>query len=205
MRMIALFAFLLLFLGCLGEETADNATNLTKENLTNVSVKENKTQWKTFNTTSFSFHYPSNMVVDKSTGIFTGKHELNGQTGEILVVVYFNTSAVYGENQDLVYQKNPSKAASDLLQQDERNDTAAILSRAYEVGEASTYAISRDAHVAEAPFKIRFTSNGTSFTGYALDLYSPERSLHTKVRVIAKDPQVAKNIRDRFVFSFRLE
>jgi len=89
--------------------------------------------------------------------------------------------------------------------EDQEDDPAQLLSDAYEIGNLSTFAIVRDAYVAEVPFKIRFSDTGPTYTGYALDLYAPERSLHVKFRVIALNPQIAEDLRDRFLLSFRLE
>jgi hypothetical protein len=101
---------------------------------------------------------------------------------------------------------NPTKAASDFLAADKRTDPAgSFLSSAYETGEITTFSVARDGHVAEAEFKIRFGGSNKSYTGYAMDIYVPERSLLAKVRIIGLDADKATAIRDNFLLSFRME
>lgn len=211
MRITVVFVLSLLVLGCVGLDERENVTNVTDnvslDNITNIT-QENVSepeQWNRYSRQSFSFEYPVNMAVQESSGIFTGTHDLDGQTSEILVVVYLNTSAVYGVNKDSIFKDNPTKAASDFLLEDKEGDPAQLLSDAYEVGEISTYSISRDAYVAEVPFEIRFSDTGPSYTGHALNLYVPERSLHVRFRVVGLNSEVAEEIKERFLLSFRLE
>jgi hypothetical protein len=158
----------------------------------------------------FNFEYPINMAIQESRsgygGIFTGTHEIGGKTGEILIVSFINTTQVYGANKEALLQDNPTKSASDFLVQDKRSDPAGgLLQEAYQVGNISTYGLARDAYVAEAPFKIRFSGSNVSYSGYALSIYIPERSIHAKVRIVALDPDLASGIRDNLLLSFRIE
>ncbi len=203
MRILAIFVLSLLVLGCLSPEERANVTDVT-DNVTQAN-QTMPAQWKRYNTTYLSFEHPANMEVQEASGIFTGTHDLDGQTAEILVVVYLDTYAAYGANKDRIFRQNPTKAASDFLIEDQEEDPAQLLSEAYERGNISTFAISRGAFVAEVPFRIRFSSTGPRYTGHALSLYVPERSLHVKFRVIALDPEIAEDIRDRFLLSFMLE
>lgn len=216
MRYLMVLAVLLLAAGCigLGERTvpADNmsGTEPPEENDTGIPEPalpiENRYQ-----ANGFSFTYPDGMDVEESrgsaSGIFSGSKELvSGQTGEIFIVTYMDTEAVYGLNQDDIFKDDPTKAASDFLQADMEEDQAGgLLSSAYQVGEQSTFAIARDGAVAEVTFKIRFGDSNKSYSGYAMDIYIPERSLHVKMRALALDPQQAESIRDGFLLSFRLE
>jgi hypothetical protein len=158
----------------------------------------------------FNFEYPINMATQESRsaygGIFTGTHEIGGKTGEILIVSYINTTQVYGANKEGLLQDNPTKAASDFLVQDKKNDPAGgLLQQAYQIGNISTYGLARDAYVAEAPFKIRFGGSNVTYSGYALSIYIPERSIHAKVRIVALNPDLASGMRDNFLLSFRIE
>lgn len=158
----------------------------------------------------FSFEYPINMTIQESRssygGIFTGTHEFDGQTGEIVIVSYVNVTSVYGVNKEAILKAQPTKAASDFLIADKRSDPAgSLLSGAYEVGEIATFGVARDGHAAESPFKIRFGGSNKTYAGYALDIYVPERSLLAKVRIVALDSAKAKAIRDNFLLSFRIE
>lgn len=223
MRFALLLIPLLLF-GCISfGERMINDTNQTAENGSVAVLPENATDNQTANQSepiqktaerfyfsAFSFEHPANMSVQKSTGssggIFTGTHELDGQTGEILVVSYIDTEAVFGANKNEIFRDNPSKAASDFLLEDKKSDSAgSLLSGAYEVGGIKTFTVARDGAVAEAQFRIRFSGGNKSYYGYAMDIYVPERSLHSKVRVVALDSDKAKEIRDNFLLSFRIE
>jgi len=121
-----------------------------------------------------------------------------------MVVLYFNTSAVYGPNRDKEFRAEPSRATSDFLVMDRINDSAGILSSAYYVGEMRTFAILENAFAAEVPFKTKFNANKT-YQGYAIDLYIPERSIHAKVRIFALDQVRVDAMKQQFLLSLRPE
>ena len=226
MRLSPLFIALMLVFGCisLGERTIDQTGGNTTppapplENLTDQSNLSEPppppppppSEWKRYSAMGFSFEHPDKMEVDRSTGnyggIFSGTYAPEGQTLEMLIVSYIDTKAAYGENVDEIYQGNPTKAASDFLEQDMRDDTAGgILSSAYEAGDISTFTVARDGAAAESSFKLKFLGSDKSYTGYAIDIYVPERSLHIKSRILALDPDRATDLKDSFLLSFRLE
>ncbi|MFN7991243.1 MAG: hypothetical protein U0R44_03735 [Candidatus Micrarchaeia archaeon] len=225
MRLIAVLLSVALLAGCISFDrgTANLSNNTTQPNVTNISNATNITnvteppppppkpkEWERYNATGFSFEYPINMEIQQSaggpSGIFSGSHEIqDGQTGEILVVTYINTVSAYGKNKDGLFRDNPTKAASDFLLQDKKEDTAGLLSKAYQTGDISTFGVVRDGAAAEIPFRIRFGNSTKVFSGYAIDLYVPERSLLVKMRVVALDSDLAKRIRDDFLVSFRIE
>jgi hypothetical protein len=183
--------------------TGANATNQTV-------VPEPPKLYERYAAKGFSFEYPINMTIQESKasygGVFSGTHEFDGQTGEILVLSYVNVTSVYGTNKEAVLKANPTRSASDFLGSDKRLDpVGSFLSNAYETGEISTFSVARDGNVAEAGFKIRFSGSNKSYTGYAMDIYVPERSLLAKVRIIGLDADRATAIRDNFLLSFRME
>jgi hypothetical protein len=186
-----------------------SGTNAT-QNATNQTVPEPPELYERYIAKGFSFEYPINMTIQESRssygGIFTGTHEFGGQTGEILVVSYINITSVYGKNKEEILQSNPTKASSDFLIQDKKTDPAgSFLNNAYDVGEITNFGVARDGYVAEAPFLIRFGGSNRTYTGYAMDIYVPERSLLAKVRVIALDSDKAEAMYDNFLLSFRIE
>jgi len=200
-------------------EQPDGAGNQT-QNQTGMNGTQNTTNqtappeppklYERYMARGFSFEYPFNMTTQESRssygGIFTGTHEFGGQTGEIVVVSYVNITSVYGKNKEELLKDNPTKTASDFLLQDKESDPAgSFLSSAYDVEEISTFGVARDGFVAEAPFLIRFGGSNKSYTGYAMDIYVPERSLLAKVRIIALDSGKAEAMRDNFLLSFRIE
>lgn len=192
------------------QNATQNATNVT-QNGTNQTILEPPPKlYERYDAKGFNFEYPINMAIQESKsgygGIFTGTHEIGGKTGEILIVSYINTTQVYGANKEAILRAEPTRAASDFLVQDERADPAGgLLQQAYLVGNLSTYGLARDAHVAEVPFKLRFSNSNVSYSGYALSIYIPERSVHAKVRIVALDPNLADGIRDNFLLSFRIQ
>jgi hypothetical protein len=229
----AILPFILL-LGCIslgeqmGNSTNTNATNTTEappasgngtqnqsgtnatQNATNQTIPEPPKLYERYVAKGFSFEYPINMTTQESRGsyggIFTGTHEFDGQTGEIILVSYINITSVYGLNKEEILKSNPTKSASDFLIQDKSADQAgSFLNNAYEVGEIGNFGVARDGYVAEAPFLIRFGGSNKTYTGYALDIYVPERSLLAKVRVIALDSDKAEAMYDNFLLSFRIE
>lgn len=226
MRKLIVLLLPLLLLGCISlgsrmanvsenetggqEPGAANATPPSTPNMTNLTNQTSPPPepWERYNATGFSFEYPAGMALDTGLGIFTGTRELQGQpgqTGEIMIVSYLNTTAVYGANRDASFRAAPSQAAADFLAQDRKNDPAGVLQLAYEIGDMATFGIARDAFAAEVPFKVRFSPSGRTYSGYALDVYIPERSLHAKVRILAIDEDRAKDMRDRFLLGFRVE
>lgn len=212
MRFVLCVVLLLSLVGCLGIGGPTNVTtNVTQNNTTNITQsatnQTNQTMpspWQRYAAQTFSFEYPADMEPEASPGIFTATSTLDGQTSEVLIVTWLNTSAVYGANQDEIFKDNPTKAASDLLSGDLVQDPAGVLDRAYDVGGTSTFSISRDAYVAEVPFKMRFAGFTSAYTGRALNLYIPERSTLVRVRIMALDPAVAEAIRNHFLLSFKV-
>lgn len=224
MKYIVLLVVIMVAFGCISisERTSDVPVEIPEENQTEPvpepepeETPENETLqppiYERYYANGFSFEYPIGMSVDDSegstSGIFSATRELSGgQTGEIMIVTYRNTSAAYGKNQDDIFKNDPTLAASDFLEESiEEDDVGGLLNDAYLIGEMTTFAIARDGVVAEVPFKIRFGDSNKSYAGHAAELYIPERSLHLKFRVIALDPANAESIYDNFVLSFRLE
>jgi hypothetical protein len=203
MRPAALLMFAFLLAGCVADGGRPNATNAT--NGTNVTA-----EYARFTAPTFTFEYPPDMEVENASygynGVFTGRHQLADRTGEILAVVYANTSYSYGENADAQYRVEPTLAVSGFLQKDLLNDSMGFLNRgeSVETGNMTSAAIGRDVYLAEVPMTLRFAS-AVPYSGYALDLYVPERSLIVKVRILALNPALADAIREQFVLSFRVK
>ncbi|MFH0737644.1 MAG: hypothetical protein V1827_03755 [Candidatus Micrarchaeota archaeon] len=223
MRLLPIFIAVILVTGCisLGERTIDQTGGdanqtapppLTDTNLSNQTAPPPPppSEWKRYTAMGFSFEHPEKMEVDRSTGnyggIFSGTYAADGQTLEMLIVSYIDTKSAYGVNTDDIYKVNPTKAATDFLEQDMRDDPAGgILSSAYDVGDISTFTVARDGMAAESEFKLRFLGSDKTFYGYAIDIYVPERSLHIKTRVLALDYDRATALKDNFLLSLRLE
>jgi len=196
---------------------APNETqNLTTQNTTQNPQNETQNQpaynrskdWRRFSSEGFSFESPANMNISEarqgSGGIITGEHMLPERTAEILAVRYLNITWVYGTNKDQELKSDPTKAAADFLSEDRKNDTMGFFMKASSMGNISTFAIGRDAYVAQMPFLLTMNS-GTSYSGYAMSIFVPERSLRIDVRILALDPAVAKDMEQNFLLSFSLE
>ncbi len=222
MRYFALFIAAVLLLGCIsfdrgqGQNITNNTTATPPSNLTNVTNATNQTApppppkvYERYNASGFSFDYPLNMAIQESAGahggIFSGTHEENNQTFEIMAVTYVDTIYTYGKNKDDQYKLDPSKAASDFIQQDRNQDSAGVLDRANSTGDITTYSISRDGGAAEVPLKIYFGDSSEAFSGYAIDIYMPERSMLIRTRIIALDPDKADAMKQQFLLSFRAD
>jgi hypothetical protein len=213
MRIAIIILAALLLLGCTGERgnpanstanaTLNGSGNLTPGNITAA----NASGYATFTARSFSFDYPSDMAAKSSTGMhagtFTGRHGLDGRTGELLAVVYANTSETYGVNADSEFKADPGLAANGFLEADKLNDSAGYLQNAVDVGPTSMFARGRDVFIAEAPFTTKMSNN--TYAGYALSLYVPARSLQVQVRILALNPIIANEIMEEFLLSFRIE
>jgi hypothetical protein len=196
------------------QNTAQNASqdagqNITQNETNQTLIPPPKTHER-YVAEGFSFEYPINMAAQQSNGsnggIFSGTHNIDGRTGEMLIVTYINTSSVYGMNKEEIFRTNPTKTASDFLVEDKASDPAGnMLNKAFDVGNITTFGLARDAFGAQLPFKIRFGDSNITYTGYALSVYIPERSIHAKVRIVALDSGLAESMRDDFLLSFRID
>jgi hypothetical protein len=206
---------IILLYGCTERLSDANQTNATwgaagndsnAANGTNAPPP-NVTAWPRYSAPGFSFYYLPALsmgeVKNGPNGLISGKHELTERTGEIMAVRYIDAVATYGKNRDTELKANPSKAASDFLLAEKAGDSMDFLSQASSVGNISSFAISREAYGAEAPFRISLSS-GTTYTGYAITLYIPERSLFVDVRIVALDSDVAKEMEQQFLLGFSL-
>jgi hypothetical protein len=231
MRFFILMVMVVLSFGCIGGEgqvndtvadtgegdgAAGNGTpqvndtlegNQTVDGAGNQSAQANATPsvWESHSNGQFRFQYPKNMETDAGAGLFTGTHALDGTTGEILVVMHYDASKVHGTNQAQEFRERPSQAATTLLMEDMDEDPIHMLDSAQEVGDISEFSVGRDTYVSQVPFKVKFDNFINTYEGYALSMYSPERSLHIKVRIIALDPGKADDILDQFLLSYSLE
>ena len=220
MRFLGLLAALILLFGCISfgergnESTVPPSPNVTmnesnNSNVTTPPPPPPSNPYKRYNATGFSFEYPADMAFQDSatgkSGIFSAKHETGGQTYEVMILTYMDTIAAYGVNKDEIFRDNPSKAASDILEMDKVSDSAGVLDRASEIGDTTVFSIDRGTYGARAPFKIKVGDGNRTFSGYALSIYVPERSLHVKVRIFAVDPDKAEDIMQNFLLTFRLE
>ncbi len=218
---LALLALILLF-GCLNFQRGGNNTTVNQTinasgnaslnqtaNQTNQSVNQTPPEFMRYNASGFSFGFPSDMTYQGTNNQFDGTfkaiHGTGNQTFEILIVTFVNTADKYGANRDAQYKLDSTLAASDFLESDRLDDSAGILDKADWVGNASVYSISRDAGAAEVPIQAKFGSLGTEFTGYAIDVYIPERSVLLRTRILALDQAKAYRIRQEFELSLRPE
>jgi uncharacterized protein YceK len=190
--------------------TQNASQNLTQNETQNLSVPayNRSKDWSRFSSKDFSFEAPASMNMSEvrqgSGGVITGERNLPERTAEILTIRYLNVSWTYSKNRDEELKSNPTKAAADFLAEDKKNDTMGFFMKASSMGDISTFAIGRDVYIAEMPFMLRMNSDA-NYTGYAMDIYVPERSLRIDVRILALDPATAKSIRDNFLLSFGLE
>jgi hypothetical protein len=214
LRIFAILIALSLFLGCisLGDKSGQNASENgsgTMANDTVTIVPPAPSQWKRYNGPTFSFEYPSKMESQNQSGelfsVFSATHVENGLTYEALIVADFDTAAIYGRNKDDEFRTNPSKAASDSLTSDLSEDMAGVLDDAKELGPVSIFSIERSAYGARVPFKVSLENLSSTYSGYAADIYVPERSMLIRFRVLALDGEKAKEIMDNFLLTFRLE
>ena len=130
MRRIVLIFAAVLLLGCISFDRGQNITNNTSAqppppNITNATNATNQTPpppppkvYERFNASGFSFDYPINMAIQNTSGahggIFSGNHDENNQTFEIMVVTYVDTVYAYGKNKDDLYKLDPAPAPRTL-------------------------------------------------------------------------------------------
>ncbi len=224
MKAAALMVMALLLLGCVNfQRGAENNTTAVQNQSVNQTANgsaanqtangsaANQTppEFIRYNATGFSFAFPSVMTYQGTMngydGTFTAIHGAGNQTFEIMIVSYVDTINTYGQNRDAEFKLDASKAASDFLEQDRTDDSAGVLDKADYAGNATVYSISRDAGAAEAPIRTHFGSLGSLFTGYAIDVYIPERSVLIRARILALDQSKADSMKQEFLLTLRPE
>jgi len=208
MRKLVFLALVLLLSGCIIGGEPENATENqteTNESAVNETEVQMPLKWERYYAEGFSFEYPSDMDTQDAAGLFSGERVIEGQTMELMILMYFNASDVYGFNQDKIFQETPSEAATDLLLEDMEDDLLYILDDAEEIGNITEFSIGRDAFVSYVQYETQFFEKGKTYYGHAVSIYIPERSQHIKVRIIARNPDIADQIKATFLTSFRLE
>lgn len=207
MRAVVFLGLLLLLSGCIiGGEPANATENQTEANETiNETEVQRPLKWERYYAEDFSFEYPADMDTGDAVGLFWGERVIQEREMELMMVMYFNASDAYGINQDKIFQEKPSEAATDLLMEDMEFDPVYILDGATEIGNITEFSIARDAYVSYVSFEAEFYESGYIYYGHALSIYIPERSQHIKVRIIARNPDIAEDIKAKFLLTFRLE
>lgn len=225
-----LFAFCLLVIlaaGCAGKSGAGNQTNSTQPqgnatanastNITSVqgnlsngtTSKTGQEGWPTYSTGQFSFEYLPTLNLSEAkngdNGIISGSYQLPERTGELMAVRYIDTLETFGKNKDDSFKADPTEAASGFLSADRSNDSMGFINQdgSRVTGNMSTYTLGTEAYVAELPFEL-VMDPGTVYTGYALSVYDPQRSLWIDVRVLALDSDIAAQMKQNFLLSFRM-
>jgi hypothetical protein len=192
-------------------ENQTNPSNSTagpdSMNETNLTI-EMPPAWPRYNTSAFSFPYPPNMTMSETrngrNGIISGQIELPERTDNTLAVKYINTEDTYGKNREGAFQANPTKAASDFLSQDKNSDTMGFFMKADYVGDITTFTLGQEAYCAQLPFHLKQNS-GTEYSGYAITIYIPSRSVLVDARILALNESSAREMREQFLYGFKAE
>ncbi|MFH1785232.1 MAG: hypothetical protein ABH842_02285 [Candidatus Micrarchaeota archaeon] len=163
--------------------------------------------WSHYSNEIFSFDHPGNIVTTSQPGTLSGVHYLPSpysyQPAESINLVYINTTEEYGENQDEIFKDNPTKFATDFLLDDIELDSMNTLLRADRIDSPTQFTVAQKYYVAESYFEL--TDFNTTYAGYAMSIYIPEKSIHVNIRVLALDSQIAFNIKEAILRSLRLE
>lgn len=163
--------------------------------------------WAHYSNDVFSFDHPGDLVTTSEPGNFSAIHYLpypySYQLAESINLVYVNTEEEYGYNQNEIFKLNPTKFATDSLLDDIELDSMKTLLRAENIKQPTQFTVAQKYYVAESSFEL--SDFNTTYTGYALSVYIPERSVHLNFRIVALDQQVSFNIKEGILRSLRLE
>jgi len=161
-----------------------------------------------------SFEFPSNMSISHKLEEYaggTGTASVSGQGNDssnktIFTLIFLNTTA---SGSDSTYRADPQKTVHSFLSSDSLSDPAMMLSNAKDKSEIADIAGSGNvpdgAYVSEIVFSVKLLGSDGSpvkYSGYAINLYYPERSALYRFRVISMDGGKATEIKDKFIGSF---
>lgn len=193
---LALIFMPLLFLGCISQPHV-------QPDITDGS----EDGWSKYNGFA-SFEFPSSMQIAHRVENYasgSGYASVSGQeTGDnraILALMYANLT-MYGASQD--YTADPAGSVRMFLAADGLSDPAGLMTNAKDIGEISGYAHS-SGYAAEVVFSIDTIGSSGSvvrFSGYAVDIYFPEKSALYRFRVVSENASHATLIKERFLESF---
>jgi hypothetical protein len=196
MKLLLLLPLLLLF-GCIGAPLQP-APNITKVD----------NEWSKY--TGFaSFEFPSSMALvhklseyqeGKKVASVVGSDPSKGRT--ILALIYTNITQ-YGP--DSTYKADPAKTVKSFLASDRVSDPSGLMTNARDISDISEYNESGKVFFSELNFSISILgqNNDSKMSGYALNIYYPDKAALYRFRVVSEDGSFSKKVKDRFMKSFK--
>lgn len=167
------------------------------------SAPADQTGWATYRNIGMSFDYPADMNITEEISGYPGYATVVAQGRNFsegaVVVGFINASGISSLPGD------PEQAAAGILKGDGENSDD-ISGQAQVRGEISSGLSANGVPMAERTFELTKTSSaGNSATayGYALELYDPALKASYPVRIFSGNKEWTKQMRDRFVSSFR--
>ncbi len=164
-------------------------------------------QWKTYSQPTFSFDYPAMLSAEESLGSY-----MNGSGYAVvalqdestddpaLLVAYIR----YGNMTSSVSSMGATEIASGFLESDNTGeDTMGLLHLSTNKSGISSFTTAGGYGAADMTFQLE-GDNGQVLSGYAIQVYDPATTVGMKARVLAVDPEKAKETRDRFLSSLKL-
>lgn len=200
----------LLFAGCTGQanpQAPPQANQSSQPSVggqpappSNVSPTE---AWPNYHKIGVSFDYPPGMNISEELSGYPGYATVVAQGRNVsegaLVFGFINASGVSSLPAD------PAAAAADTLKAD--GESADDISGQAQVRGAIASGLSPNGiPMAERTFELTKTSstgNNVTAYGYALEFYDPGLKASYPVRIFSSDANRARQMRDRFVSSFR--
>ncbi len=159
--------------------------------------------WPSYHKIGVSFDYPPGMNISEELSGYPGYATVVAQGANVsqgaLVFGFINASGISSLPSD------PVQAAVDTLKADGENGDD-ISGQAQVRGDISSSVSPNGIPMAERTFELTKTSStGNSVTayGYALEFYDPNLKASYPVRIFSSDYNWTKEMRDRFVLSFR--
>lgn len=194
--------FLLLLFGCLGP-----APQPLPE------ITDNGDGWSEYNGFA-SFEFPARMEVShnlESYDLGRGTASVSGQdtgnstpdtgnrTPTTLFALGYSNTTQFGQFNGA----EPEKTVKDALAKDSLSDPMGMLNNAEDVSTISSYR-SGSAYISELVFSLEVLGpeGDSKLSGYAIDLYFPEKSALYRYRVLSEDANLSTEMKERFMESF---
>jgi len=161
-----------------------------------------------------SFEFPSNMSISHKLDEYAGGmgtasvsgQDNNSSNKTLFTLIFINTTA---SGSDSKYRADPQKTVHAFLSSDSLSDPAMMLSNAKDKSGITDISgsgnVPEGAYASEIVFSVQLLGSDGSpvkYSGYAIDLYYPEKSALYRFRVISMDGERATEIRDKFMESF---
>ncbi|MFH0884499.1 MAG: hypothetical protein V1861_02205 [Candidatus Micrarchaeota archaeon] len=187
--------------------------NATAEILQNQTGKASNASalddgYKEYAQKTFSFDYPKALFADESLGSYNDGAgyafvalQSKDENDPALLVYYIR----FGNIPLLANMSAPEIAKSFLESDNTGQDMMGVLHQSSDKGNISLFTTKNGYAAAEMTYVLKDPQITQALYGYAIQVYDPATTVSMKARILATDSQKAKEARDRFIESVKIE